>query len=113
MGKKKKPGLEGIADILAGLKESTALGRNLEEAQIWQRWPELAGMDFMPHGRPLGVREGTLIIEVDSAVWMHKFAYTKRDLVRRINRMIGRNLVTDIYLTLTEEEKLSDPQDRA
>lgn len=113
MGRKKKQGLEGIADILDSLKASTALGRNLEEAQIWQRWPELAGMDFMPHGRPLGIREGMLIIEVDSAVWMHKFAYVKRDLMRRINAAIGRDLVTEIYLTLTEEEKLRDPQDRA
>lgn len=113
MGKRKKEGLETVAEIIEGLKQSTALGRNLEEAQIWQRWPELAGMDFMPHGRPLGMRDGTLIIEVDTAVWMHKFAYTKRGLMRRINAMLGQNLVTEIYLTLTEDEKLQNPQDKA
>ena len=113
MGRKKKDDLEGIGDILESLKQSSSLGRNLEEAQIWKEWPELAGMDFMHHGRPLGIRDGMLIIEVDSSVWMHKFAYTKRDLIRRINGLIGRDLVTEIYLTLTEEEKLRDPQDRA
>lgn len=113
MAKKKKDGVEGIADILESLKGASALGRNLEEAKIWERWPDLAGMDFMPHGRPLGVRDGMLIIEVDSAVWMHKFAYIKRDLVRRINRMLGRDLVTEIHLTLTEDEKLRNPQDKA
>lgn len=113
MARKKKDGLEGVSEILESLKQSSTLGRNLEEAQIWQRWPELAGMDFMAHGRPLGVRDGMLIIEVDSAVWMHKFAYTKRRLMRRINQAIGRDLVTEIYLTLTEDEKLRDPQDRA
>lgn len=113
MAKKKKGGLEGIGDILEGLKQSSTLGRNLEEARIWEKWPDLAGMEFMAHGRPLGVRESMLIIEVDSAVWMHKFAYVKRDLVRKINRLIGRELVTEIYLTLTEDEKLLNPQDRA
>ena len=113
MAKKKKDGsLEGIADIIESLKASSPLGRNLEEAQIWGRWPDLAGMDFMPHGRPLGIREGTLIIEVDSAVWMHKFAYTKRDLTRKINSLIGRDFVTDIHLTLTEDEKIRNPQDK-
>lgn len=107
----KRKGPESLDDILDALKSSSALGRNLEEARIWERWPDLAGMDFMPHGRPLGVREGTLIVEVDSAVWMHKFAYTKRDLVRKINALLGRELVTDIYLTLTADEKLDRPQD--
>ncbi len=110
---KKKDRLEGIAEILEGLKQTSALGRNLEEAQIWEKWPDLAGMECMTHARPLGVRDGMLIVEVDSAVWMHKFAYSKRELVRRINRMIGRNFVTEIYLTLTEEEKLKNPQDGA
>jgi len=107
--KKKEP--TGLGDILSGLKESTALGRNLEEAQIWEHWPEIAGMEFMPHGRPLGVREGTLNIEVDSTVWMHKFAYKKRDFVLKINALLGHTLVSDIHLFLTEEEKLDDPQD--
>lgn len=100
-----------IGEILEGLKETTSLGRNLEEAQIWERWPEIAGVDYMAHGRPLGVREGRLIIEVDSAVWMHKFAYRKAELVASVNGLCGRELVTEVYLMLTEEEKLEKPQD--
>lgn len=102
---------KGIGDILAGMKASTELGRHFEEARIWEQWPEVAGAELMHHGRPLGVREGTLILEVESAVWMHRFSYEKRRIIERINALAGRELVSDLFLGLLDEEKAENPQD--
>lgn len=107
--KKKEP--QGIGEILEAMKASSELGRNLEEAQIWERWPEVAGAQLMHHGRPAGLREGTLFVEVESAVWMHRFSYHKWEIVKRINGLLGHDLVSDLFLGLVSEEKPSNPQD--
>ena len=40
----------------------------------------------------------------DSTVWMHKISYVKWDLLRRINRMAKKELVSDIYFMLDSDE---------
>ena len=105
---KKDP--EGIGEILDALKHSTGLGRKLDEAQIWERWPEVVGMRLMPYGRPVGVKNGTLTVEVTSAVWMHKYAYDKTAILNRVNRLTGHEMVTDLFLKLAPEDSAHDPQ---
>jgi len=95
---KKDP--EVIADILAELKNTTELGKHLEHARIWESWPEIAGAELCGHGSPLGVREQTLFIEVESPVWMHKFAFYKWDILQRVTRLIGPDLISEIYIRL-------------
>jgi len=101
--KKNRP--ESVGEILAKLTRSTKLGRQIEEARIWEWWPEIAGAVLVEHGRPHAVRDGTLTIEVDSAVWMNKFAYHKWDILKQINRRAKRELVSDIFLLLTPDEE--------
>lgn len=104
---------KGIAEILETLKAETQLGKSLEEARIFQEWPGIAGTELAPYGRPLAIREETLIVEADSAVWLHKFAYHKAQILARIEAIVGPDLVTEIFLALTEEEKLSDPENES
>lgn len=107
-GRGKEP--TDVGDIIETLKKTTSLGRNLEEAQIWERWPELAGPMLMARGRPVSVRDGVLTIEVENAVWMHKFSYYKWDLVQRINDLARHELVSEVFFVLAEDEPPSDPQ---
>lgn len=100
--KKNKP--ESVGDILAKIAKTTKLGRQIEEAHIWAWWPDIAGPVLAEHGRPHAIHEGLLTIEVDSTVWMNKFAYHKWDLLKRINLRAKRELVSDIFLLLTPDE---------
>ena len=95
---------KAIGDILSQLKQTTKLGGQLEQARIWERWPEVAGRHLSRHGAPKAIKDGTLHVEVDSPVWMHRLAYEKWDLVGRINRMAGRELVSDVFIVLRDEE---------
>jgi len=42
---------------------------------------------------------------VDSAVWMNKFSYRKWEIIRRINRQAGIELVSDLFLKLASDEE--------
>ena len=100
----KKNDLSSVGDILAGMKRSTKLGRQLELAQIWEHWEQLAGPRLAAHGAPYQVKDNTLRIRVDSAVWMDRYALSRWKIVGRINRMARKELVSDIFLALAPEE---------
>lgn len=94
----------GVGAILTSLKKTTVLGKRLKEAQIWQEWPSLAGKRLCTHGNPVKVRDKTLYIEAYSPVWVNKFAYYKWDIIGRVNRMAGQELISDIFVTLAGDE---------
>lgn len=89
-----------VGDILNSLKKTTPLGESLEQASVWSRWEEIAGASLAAHGRPHSMKEGQLRIEVDSPVWMHRYAYQKWRIIKRINQLARRELVHDLYLAL-------------
>jgi len=114
--KKSEP--KSANEILAHLKQTTKLGKLLEQAQIWTRWPEAAGARLAPHGQPVGFRRdesNTLVVSAESPVWMHRFALGKWGIIRRINRMARRELVSDIFVVLADDMPPMDavipPQD--
>lgn len=94
----------GVGDILASLTKKSPLGKRLQEAQIWQQWPSLAGPRLCEQGHPVTVRDKTLYIEAYSPVWAHKFAYHKWDIIKRVNRMANQELINDIFITLQVDE---------
>jgi len=96
--------LEGVGDILASLTKKTTLGKRLKEAQIWQQWPSLAGQRLCTHGHPVTVKDQTLHVEAYSSVWVNKFAYHKWEIIGRVNRMAGQELIHDIFVTLQQDE---------
>ncbi len=107
-----KKQVEHISDILARLQKNTALGLNLEQARIWEQWEQLAGEHLAKHCRPHSIKDGQLRIIVESPVWMHKLSYLKWDLLLRINRMAGKELVSDAFFVLApDEDTLNQSQD--
>ena len=95
---------ESLGDILAGARQTTPVGVALQYAQIWDHWGELVGPHLSEHGRPRGIREdGALVIEAESAVWVHRFTGEKWDLFHRINLMAGHQLISEIFVTLANE----------
>ena len=111
-GERKRPRAKGpssVGDILKNLVQTTDLGKKLRQTAIWEHWPELAGRQLHRNGRPHGIRDKTLLVEVDGAVWMNRYAYHKWDIVKRINAMYGREEVSDLYVFLTPEEGGTPP----
>jgi len=94
----------GVGDILSSLKKTTNLGKRLKEARIWQEWPSLAGTKLCTHGNPVVVKDKTLHVEAYSPVWVSKFAYFKWDIIKRVNLMAEQELISDIYVTLAQDE---------
>lgn len=100
-----------VATILESLERGGKLGKAFTDARIWERWPEVVGMKLMPYGRPLGVRNDTLLVEVVSSVWMHRYAYRKAGIIRNVNRMAGVKLIDDVFFVLADPDGRDEAQD--
>jgi predicted nucleic acid-binding Zn ribbon protein len=97
---------QNLAQILETLKATTQLGAHLDHAKIWEHWEEVAGPELGPRSHPIKVRKGILTVAVVSPVWMHKFSYDKRTILDKINRLLTKQSIEDIYLTLPTAEDL-------
>ena len=89
------------------------MGKQLDQAQIWEHWPTLAGSPLWMHGKPKKFRDLTLYIEADSPVWAHRFTYRKWAIIKRINGHVGYELVSDLFVKLSAEKSEDEPQDDA
>ena len=94
-----------IGSILDDLRRSTVLGEHLEQAKVWAKWPEIVGEKTSAHTRPDHVKDGTLKVVADSPVWMHRLSYRKWEVMRRINRLARRELVSDIFFELAPDDE--------
>jgi len=99
--KKNKP--IAVGDILESLKKTTALGKHLEYAQIWEHWEEIAGKQLARHTRPHDVRDGQLRIAAESSVWMNKITYKKWTIIKRVNQLAKKELINDLFVLLLDD----------
>ena len=63
-------------------------------------WGDAVGPEAARRSRAVAYREGRLIVEVASSVWMQHLAAVKRTLVNRVNQAIGVPAVEDIVFVL-------------
>ena len=106
--KKKKSSLIKVGDILATMVKTTPLGENLEQAEIWVHWDKIAGAALAAHGRPEAVKDGELHIAADSSVAMNRFIYNKYRIVKNVNRMAGKELISGIFVRLMGDEEVRE-----
>lgn len=102
--KRAAAGPTGVADILSTLEKTTKLGQHLEHAKIWEHWEEIAGPTVAKYCQPKTVRDGELVIEAESAVWMHKVNFKKWQIIKRINMMARKELVHSIFVLLFDPD---------
>jgi predicted nucleic acid-binding Zn ribbon protein len=87
-----------IAALLAETFRGKPLEKRLEEAEIWRVWDETVGRQIASKARPSRFQDGVLTVTVNSAPWMQQLNFMKRDIARRLNERLGKDLVREIYL---------------
>lgn len=106
--KKNKP--QSVQEILSELKKKSEIGLQLEYAQIWDEWESLVGVHLARHSHPMTVKEGVLYVHAERSPWMHKLAYEKWNILKRINKLANKELVSDLYIQLEPDSDPTTPQ---
>ena len=101
----------GIGDVLQHLEKTTKLGVQLEQARIWEQWETIVGPKLSKHGHPRSIKDGRLVVDVDTAISMHRFVYRRFAILRRINALARRELVSDVFFQLAPDDEPTPPAD--
>ena len=91
---------EAVAPVLDRMLEGLKLEERFAAAQATELWRSLVGPEAAARTRPVGVRDGVLLVEVRGAVWMGHLAVLRQQIMEDINqRLPGEARLRSIRLT--------------
>lgn len=87
---------QAVGELLDGVLADLGIGQKLREYQAVLAWEEAAGPDLARHARALRVRRGRLELAVPSGVWRTQLSFSKQQLIKRVNELLGTRVVRDL-----------------
>jgi len=91
---------EALRTALARL----SVGSELASFPVFAEWSAIVGPTIAQHARPLRLRRGVLLVEVDGPEWMQELRFLKRDLLDKLAGHLGRPTIRDVFFVLTGDE---------
>ncbi len=81
-----------LTDSLSTLKKKTGF----KLAGIWDIWADALPDDIVDNTKPEAFKESTLIVNVESSVWLQHIRFRKTEIINNLNREFGKDVVQDI-----------------
>ncbi len=76
--------------VLAELR----IDRRRAEAEVVRVWNNLLDPDVTGHAQPVGLKNGTLFVNVDSSVWLSEIVrYRRKEILDRLQHSFGREAI--------------------
>ena len=85
------------------------------EGRVWEErllrdWPTVVGAQVAAHSRPGRMDRGTLVIFVDSSVWLSELTrYIRGPLLANVQRLCGADKVRSLRLQLDPDPPKAPP----
>ncbi|MEZ4485239.1 MAG: DUF721 domain-containing protein [Syntrophotaleaceae bacterium] len=90
--------IDGVGAVLGNLLQQRGMEDKMRRYRAWQLWDKVVGPQIAARARPSRMRDNTLEVWVDHAVWMQQLQLMKPKILARLNAALGEDLIKDIYL---------------
>jgi len=94
----RKSNQQSIGIVIKRLLKNQKLEGRLKELDALELSEELLGENLMKYINDLSVKNGTLIIKVRSAAVRNELSYQKSEIIKKINKQVGNNILQEIIL---------------
>lgn len=84
-----------ISDALVDYLRESGLEQSVLDMQIEQVWPRVMGETVTKLTRSIEMRDGMLIIHVNSAALKAQLFENRFELVKKLNEAVGANAIRD------------------
>jgi predicted nucleic acid-binding Zn ribbon protein len=92
-GSRVRPMPDLVQHLLSGLR----LDQRVLESELMKLWPKIVDPNIALHSRPVGIKKGTLFVNVDSNVWLSEIVrYRRKEVLERVQTAMGKNTVERI-----------------
>lgn len=85
-----------ITELLGRFLEGVGSGAGMDAAHLFKDWAEVAGERWETRARPVGIRSGILLVEVDRGGDASLLKFDVPALITRIAARFGPDLVTGV-----------------
>jgi predicted nucleic acid-binding Zn ribbon protein len=84
-----------ISDALVDYLRESGLEQSVLDMQIEQAWPRVMGETVTKLTRSIEMRDGMLIVHVNSAALKAQLFENRFELVKKLNEAVGANAIRD------------------
>jgi predicted nucleic acid-binding Zn ribbon protein len=89
-----------LGDVLPGVLAGLGAGEALRSVAAVAAWERVVGERLGRFARAAGLRDGVLLVEAESSVWMQEIGYQKVRILKRLAEECGPGMVRDLKLVL-------------
>jgi predicted nucleic acid-binding Zn ribbon protein len=90
--------MEKVGKILETVLKNFSLNGQLEGWKAVSLWNTVVGERAAGRTRAVSYRDGKLIVEVTSSVWMKELTYLRQDILRKLNDALGEERIKEVVL---------------
>ncbi len=84
-----------ITEAIVGFLRESGLEQSVLEVQMEELWPSVMGDTVAKLTRSVEVKDGMLIVHVNSAALKTQLFENRFDLVRKLNEAVGAEVIKD------------------
>lgn len=102
---RKKTELTAVDKILKSLLTKLDMPEDTQaKAKVFMVWEEVAG-NAASHSSAFRFQGSTLVVEVDSSIWINELSMRKSELMDRLERAVGERVVNDIRFEMKKKRR--------
>ena len=94
--KKKTDSIESLGSVIEKIMQSGIRKQDAPLLRVWELWDRAVGEIIAENARPAAFKGKILLVHVNSSPWLHQLSFLKKDILERINRELGQDLVDEI-----------------
>jgi len=87
-----------VGDILKEIIQTNKLQPGIDDVAVKDAWKNLMGNGVNSYTRNIALKNGTLYVELTSAVLREELSYGKHKIIAMINEELGREVLKDVVL---------------
>ncbi len=91
-----------ISNILDTTLHNYRPKADLEMTRIWGLWAEAVGAEVSKNAKPAAFKDGTLIVNVSSSVWIQHLKFSENDIMVNINRLLNKIVVNRLRFKIAK-----------
>jgi predicted nucleic acid-binding Zn ribbon protein len=91
-----------ISDVVSDIMRKLETGRGSQAEALNAGWARAIGQENLRHAKPVELKDGILIVHVDSSSWIHKLSMEKAKILVKMKNEAGEDVIKDIKLRIGE-----------
>ena len=90
------PNQNTVGELIKAFYEERKGPDYLDEVKIIEGWAGVVGPFIAQYTRDLYINNGVMLVQLSSDSLRTELSYSKSTLMRNLNQLVGREIVTDI-----------------